>query len=230
MPSQQMSSERPKRIGRILVRVTALVLALVICGVLYDLFYPRKTRLREFDADEVARLETAMWRSYYEKQRVRLFNEATELLRTQYHMTPVKSNVVAYYAANAAFVFKEGKQRSDYEKALPDLIKFYNNLHNMSDIDFDIYKVSKLELEWWIIHRERAKHAPGDLDRALAELQSAIYNMPVAPLMEHGRLRAEAMTIRDMKAEQGGVTEADWARINELLRQSWRSLAQAVKS
>jgi hypothetical protein len=225
-----MSSERRRPLLKLIVRVTALVLALVICAVLFDLFYPRKTKLREFDPDEVARLETAMWRSYYEKQRVRLFNEATELLRTQYHLTPVKSNVVAYYAANAAFVFKAGKQRSDYEKALPDLINFYNYLHNMSDIDFDVYKVSKLELEWWIIHRERENHAPGDLARALAELQAAIYNVPVERVMEHGRLRAEAMTIRDTKAEQGGVTEADWAKINDLLRQSWGSLAQAVKN
>jgi len=225
-----MSSERRRPLLKLIVRVTALVLALVICAVLFDLFYPRKTKLREFDPDEVARLETAMWRSYYEKQRVRLFNEATELLRTQYHLTPVKSNVVAYYAANAAFVFKAGKQRSDYEKALPDLINFYNYLHNMSDIDFDVYKVSKLELEWWIIHRERENHAPGDLARALAELQAAIYNVPVERVMEHGRLRAEAMTIRDTKAERGGVTEADWAKINDLLRQSWGSLAQAVKN
>ena len=225
-----MSSERRRPLLKLIARVTALVLALVICAVLFDLFYPRKTSLREFDSDEVARLETAMWRSYYEKQRVRLFNEATELLRTQYHLTPVKSNVVAYYAANAAFVFKEGKQRSDYEKALPDLIKFYNYLHNLSDIDFDVYKVSKLELEWWIIHRERENHAPGDLARALAELQAAIYNVPVERVMEHGRLRAEAMTIRDTKAEQGGVTEADWAKINDLLRRSWSSLAQAVKN
>src|SRR6185369_2298283 len=230
MSRQQMSSERRRPLLKLIARVTALVLALVICAVLFDLFYPRKTSLREFDSDEVARLETAMWRSYYEKQRVRLFNEATELVRTQYHLTPVKSNVVAYYAANAAFVFKEGKQRSDYEKALPDLIKFYNYLHNLSDIDFDVYKVSKLELEWWIIHRERENHAPGDLARALAELQAAIYNVPVERVMEHGRLRAEAMTIRDTKAEQGGVTEADWAKINDLLRQSWSSLAQAVKN
>jgi len=230
MSRQQMSSERRRPLRKLIVRVTALVLALVICAVLFDLFYPRKTSLREFDSDEVARLETAMWRSYYEKQRVRLFNEATELLRTQYHLTPVKSNVVAYYAANAAFVFKEGKQRSDYEKALPDLIKFYNYLHNMSDIDFDVYKVSKLELEWWIIHRERENHAPGDLACALAELQAGIYNLPVERVMEHGRLRAEAMTIRDTKAERGGVTEADSAKINDLLRQSWSSLAQAVKN
>ena len=225
-----MSSERRKRPIRIVLRVLAVILILLICGLLYDLFYPHKTQLRKFDPDEVARLETAMWRSYYEKQRVRLFNKATELLRTQYHMTPVKSNVVAYYASNAAFIFKEGKQRSDYEKALPDLIKFYGALHKMSDIDFDVYKVSRLELEWWIIHRQRAQHAPGDLDKALAELQAAIYNVPVERLMEHGRLRAEAMTIRDTKAEQGSVTEADWARINELLRGSWRSLAQAVKN
>lgn len=75
-----------------------------------------------------------------------------------------------------------------------------------------------LELEWWIIHRHRAQHAPGDLDKALAELQAEIYRVPVDRLMEHGRLRAEAMTIRDTKAEQGGVTETDWARIDELLR------------
>ena len=47
---------------------------------------------------------------------------------------------------------------------------------------------------------------------------------------QHGRLRAEAMTIRDTKAEQGGVTEQDWSRIDELLHQSWQSLYRAVRS
>ena len=228
MSRNEMSSRRPLR--KVLVRVIALILALVICAVLYDLFWPRTTHMREFDPDEVARLETAMWRSYYEKQRVRLFNQMTELLRSQYHMTPVKSNLVAYYAANAAFVFKEGKERSDYEKALPDLIKFYSAVRKMSDIPFDVDRAAQLELEWWIIHRQRAQHAPGDLDRALAALQAELYRVPVDRVMEHGRLRAEAMTIRDTKAETTGATEEDWAKINDLLRQSWRSLAQAVKS
>jgi len=223
-----MSSRPPLR--KVIVRVIALILALVICAVLYDLFWPRTTHMREFDPDEVARLETAMWRSYYEKQRVRLFNQMTELLRSQYHMTPVKSNLVAYYAANAAFVFKEGKERADYEKALPDLIKFYSAVRKMSDIPFDVDRAAQLELEWWIIHRQRVQHAPGDLDRALAALQAELYRVPVDRVMEHGRLRAEAMTIRDTKAETTGVTEEDWAKINDSLRQSWRSLAQAVKS
>lgn len=224
MPKKQGKS-RKKRV----LLIIAVVLAVVVIWVAYDLYAPRTAHLREFNPDEVARLETAMWRSYYEKQRLRLFRQLSELLRTQYNMPPVRSNQVAYYAADAAFVFQKGKQRPDYEKALPELVKFYESVRKMSDIPFDVDRVARLELEWWIIHRQRASHAPGDLDRALAELQAEIYHVPVERLMEHGRLRAEAMTIRDTKAEAGGVTEADWARIDELLHQSYRSLYVAVK-
>jgi len=224
-----MGAKKKSRKKRVLI-ICALLLLAISTWVLYDLYAPRTAHLREFDADEVARLETAMWRSYYEKERVQLFNQLSELLRTQYDMPFIRSNQVAYYAANAAFVFQKGKQRSDYEKALPDLVKFYQSLRNMSDIPFDVDRAAHLELEWWIIHRERAKHPPGDLVHALAELQAEIYRIPIERLQEHGRLRAEAMTIRDTKADAGGVTEADWAKIDELLHQSWRSLATAVKS
>ncbi len=224
-----MGAKRRSRKKRVLL-ICLLVLFAISAWVLYDLYAPRTAHLREFDADEVARLETAMWRSYYEKAQVRLFKQLSELLRTQYDMPLIRSNQVAYYAANAAFVFKDGKQRSDYEEALPDLVKFYQSLRNISDIPFDADRAARLELEWWIIHRERAKHPPGDLAHALAELQAEIYRIPIERLLEHGRLRAEAMTLRDTKADTGGVTEADWAKIDELLHQSWRSLAVAVKS
>ena len=115
-------------------------------------------------------------------------------------------------------------------KRLPGLLKFYTAVRKMSDIPFDVDRAARLELEWWIIHRQRTQYQPGDLAKALAELQAEIYRVPIDRLMEHGRLRAEAMTIRDTKAEDGGVTEEDWTRINELLRESWCSLAQAVKS
>jgi hypothetical protein len=213
-----------------IIKISIVVIALLALWVLYDLYAPQTAHLRQFDADQVARLETAMWRSYYDKKELKLFRELAEMLRTQYNMPLVRSNRVAFYAAKAAFVFKKGKQRSDYENALPDLVKFYQAIREMSDQPFDVHRVAQLELEWWIIHRERAKYAAGDLDRSLAELQSAIYGVPVEKLMEHGRLRAEAMAIRDTKAEAGGVTEADWARIHELLQGSWRSLKTAVNS
>jgi hypothetical protein len=205
-----------------------VVLILTVAYGLFDLYGPRSTKLRRFDADEVARLETAMWRSYYDRKQVKLFNEMSELLRTQYNLPYIRSNAVAYQAARAAFVFKDGHNRAEYERALPYLVKFYRSVREVGDVPFDVERAAKLELEWWIIHRERQQHAPGDLARALAELPAEIYQMPAERFMEHGRLRAEAMTIRDDKAEAGGATEADWARIDQLLHESWRSLYEAV--
>jgi hypothetical protein len=224
-----MTTKPPGSKKRTILKIGLVIGLALLAWVLYDLYAPRTAQLREFDADEVARLETAMWRSYYERKRVRLFFELGELLRSQYNMPLVRSNRVAYYGAKAAFVFKRGKQRSDYDKALPDLVKFYQSIRQISDTAFDVNRAAQLELEWWIIHRERTKHSPGDLEKALAELQSAIYGLPVDRLLEHGRKRAEAMTIRDTKAESGGVTEDDWRRIDLLLHESWQSLAHAVK-
>jgi hypothetical protein len=210
------------------LKVGGALILLLAAWVAYDLNSSRRTSLRDFDADEVARLDTAMWRSYYSRQRARLFAQLTELLRTQYRLPFWRSNAVAYRAAKAAFVFKDGHSRADYERALPDLTSFYKSVRSVSDTDFDPERAARLELEWWIVHRERKQHAAGDLERALAELEAELYGMPVDKFMGHARLRAEAMEIRDTKAEQGGVTEEDWERIDELLHQSWRSLHAAV--
>lgn len=68
------------------------------------------------------------------------------------------------------------------------------------------------------------------MEGALADLAAEVYRVPSSRLREHGRLRAEAMIIRDTKAEAGGVRKEDWARIEQLLRESWQSLWTAVKS
>jgi hypothetical protein len=77
-----------------MVRVARKHLFFVFAGIFFcsgvwaaiDLWRPVSTSLREFDAEEVARLETQMWRSYYAKERLRLFNELAELLRRQYRL------------------------------------------------------------------------------------------------------------------------------------------------
>ncbi|HEX8185278.1 MAG TPA: hypothetical protein VF747_11015 [Blastocatellia bacterium] len=242
MQSAKARSERPvseSRAGssiaparkRSKIKRALLVILIALCGyAAYDLFGPRTAKMRNFDPDEVARLETAMWRSYYNREKLKLYGQLTELLQTQYNLPFVRSNAVAYQASRAAFVFKDGHNRAEYERALPYLVSFYTAIRKVSDIPFDVDHAARLELEWWIVHRERKNHAAGDLDRALAELPAEIYAVPADRLMEHARLRAEAMTIRDTKAEAGGVTESDWANIDELLHASWRSLSLAVNS
>lgn len=233
MSTAPTKTEQPVRPARSLLsfrRVLGVIALAILMLVVMDLFGPLTTRLREFDPNEVARLDTAMWRSYYSRERLKLFNQLSELLRKQYRLPFVRSNLVAYQAAKAAFVFKDGHNREEYEKALPNLVSFYTSIRAVSDIAFDVEKAARLELEWWIIHRERKQHAPGDLERALANLAGELYQMPAESFTEHARLRAQAMEIRDTRAEQGGVTEEDWARIDELLHASWQSLHNAVNS
>jgi hypothetical protein len=226
--SQQFPGQGKTRKRSLVLRLALAVIVIAVAWLGFDLYGPRSTKMRSFDPNEVARIETEMWRSYYAKEHVKLFTQLSELMRSQYQMPFATSNAVAYQAAKAAFVFKDGRERKDYEKALPYLVNFYQAIREGSDIPFDVDRAAKLELEWWIVHRQRARHQPGDLDRALAELPAEVYRVPVENMMEHARLRGEAMTIRDQRAEAGGVSEADWKKIEELLRASWQSLWKAV--
>jgi hypothetical protein len=218
-----------RRRGRLALAL--LVAAGILAWGLNDLYGARRASLRDFDADEVARLETAMWRAYYDRREVALFRQMGELLRTQYRLPPLRSNAVAYRAARAAFVFKKGRSRADYERALPDLVRYYEAIRAVSDTPFDVQRAARLELEWWIVHRERGRtFTQDDLSRALAELQAAVYALPAERFSEHARLRGEAMTIRDERAQAGGVGEADWRCIEDLLRASYRDLSKQVKA
>ena len=134
--------------------------------------------------------------------------------------------MVALHGARAAVVFQKGHARVDYEQALPDLRRFYGAIARVALQKFDVERAARLELEWWIVHRERATHAPDDLPRALAELQAELYGVPAERLMEHGRERAVAMILRDQAAERR--REPEWREIEERLRKSWRSLGHAV--
>lgn len=202
------------------------VIAVLSIWVVADLSSVRKVDIRDFDPDEVARLDNSMWRSYYAREPVRMFFQLADLLRSQYHFMYLKSNLVAYHAAKAAFVFKKGASRADYVQALPDLVRYYSYLHDISTTPFDVKRAADLELEWWIVHRQRDQYKPGDLDRAVAVAAAEFYGVSADKLLEYGRFRAEAMVIRDEKANEGVVTEEDWTKMESLLDNSWRSLWQ----
>jgi len=188
---------------------------------------PARVDIRAFDPDEVARLETAMWRSYYDRRRLPLFGQLVALLRGQFQLSPARSLALAFLAARAAAVFQVGRDHADYQRALPYLERYYAAILAVSEAPFDAAEVARLELDWWVVHRE----ASGELERALAALAAALYRVPAGRLTVHAERRAEAMTLRDQRArEPGGVAEADWERIEALLRLAWRSLAAEVRA
>ncbi len=211
-------------------RAILVTLVVLIGYAAADLFWPLHRDLSRFDPIATGTFETKMWRSYYDRQHVALFLELAQTLRTQYRFPWLRSYVGAYYGALAAFTFKEGKERGDYEKALPALQTYFGLIHNTGNRDFDVAHTARVELEWWIVHRQRDRYPPGALASACAQAAASLYMVPANSTLEHGQLRAQAMLLRDAREEAGGVTDADWATIESLLHRSYLSLQHAVSS
>ncbi len=171
-----------------------------------------------------------MWRSYYGHHAVQLYGELVSLLRRQYRLPLWRASLAAGHAARAAVIFQRGHNRQEYELALPDLRHYYGWIRRSSDIPFSIDQASRLELEWWIVHRERATRPRGALEHSLAALQVAIYRRQESLFQVHAESRAAAMLLRDEAQSRGGVSEQEWSTIGKLLDVSWVSLENAVKS
>jgi hypothetical protein len=203
------------------------LLAAFGCFVVYagvDLLWPVNADLRGFDPASLGAQETGMWRAYYERKPVLLFFELSHMLRSQFGFPPLRSILGAIHASRAAFVFKDGKSRIDYERSLPMLREYFSEIHRTGNIDFDVERAASTELEWWIVHRERDRYSPGALGKACAEAASALYGIPPESTLEHGKLRAAAMIVRDTCAASGGVSEENWRQIDVLLESCYQSL------
>jgi len=222
----------PVRPRPFLRRALPWLIGLVALGawIAFDLKGPAHGDLRAFDPEPVARLDTQMWRAYYERKPIPLALDLAALLRQQFHLPTLRSYRVSYTASRAAFTFKRGSGRADYLRALPDLREYYGAIRQVSTTPFDVPRAAELELAWWILHRERGPRDPEGLARSLAEAAGVLYEVPAESLMTYGRLRGEAMTLRDQRATGGGMRESDWIRVRSLLDQAWRSLWQTVQN
>jgi hypothetical protein len=52
------------------------------------------------------------------------------------HDGAARSYWVAFYAAKAAFIFKDGRGGTDYERALPDLVSYYRAIRGVAESDW----------------------------------------------------------------------------------------------
>ncbi len=217
----------PSRRHRLRATFAGLAALVAVAGAL-DLWAPVHSDIRVFDAAEVARLDTDMWRSYYDRKPLVLFVQLGELMRRQFHFPWLRSYVVAAHAARAAFVFKQGASHADYARALPDLRAYFGAIRTISTTPFDVERASQLELQWWIVHRERSRRHPAQLDQAVADAAAALYEVPAARLEVYGHERSVAMTIRDSTQETGGVSEQNWADIRRHLDVGWAALENTI--
>jgi len=207
------------------------VLGALLLWIGVDLFVPTRHSIRQFDPQEVARLETAMWQSYYEKNPVLLFWQLAGGLRQQFHAPFWRSFSLGFKATKAAFVFKQGHSRADYNNALPILINYYQAIQDLTIERFDVARVARLELEWWIVHRQRNQYSYQALANALVRTVAALYNQSPEPFATYAQLRARAMQVCDKaNRKPDGPAPADWHYIEQDLNLAWGNLHTVVQT
>jgi hypothetical protein len=185
----------------------------------------------DFYPDQLATLETRMWKAYYRRQPARLFGLLVLALREQAHVSWPRALASAVLLSRAAVRF--ARATSDYERFAPDIERGYRVLRLPPVVD--VGEVARWELRWWVVRREiglAAGHAAGD---AIAHLYAAFYDVPIERVSEAGRLRGLAAEVRDRGADAdpdgaAGAGRGYWPEVARLLRDSYRKLSASLES
>jgi hypothetical protein len=210
---------RPKRLVTLAIVVGLAAVAIWGLGIQTP---PGPRSARDFDADRLADLETAMWQSYYRQENAALFTDLVIALREQFRYPWAKAGRAAMHLAKAAATF--GKASGDYERVLPDLEKAYAISRDWTGSSFDPDEVARAELAWWVARRDPAQRDPENVGRLIGVVYARFYEVPEARVHEAGVLRARAAYVRD----RGGAA-TDWNEVSRLLHQSYRSLRAALQ-
>jgi hypothetical protein len=213
----RMSGKRSK------LRAAAAVLVVVAALTAYAAI-PRRADLTAFDPGETARLETLMWRHYYDKRFFALFGDLYALARDQDGFSPLDSVRIAVAAARAAQAFQSTTSRAEAQAAVPLLIDYFAVLARGAPEPLDIVTAARAELDWWQARRESA--GPQSYGLTIARVTSLVYGVDGEDVRSFGVMRAQAMASRDSLGNS--ITEADWRFIEQMLLSAYQHLKRAV--
>jgi hypothetical protein len=175
-----------------------------------------------FDPDELAGAETRMWQAYYSGDTKELGLELVHVLRTQFGMSLLESGETGLLLARASMRFRS--MSGGYEANLvPELTEVYRHIQESTGASFDPREAAEAELSWWVARRTPGEDSPEQVGRKIADLYAVLYGGAKEEFVEAGTLRARAAALRD-----AGGPEADWVEVESLLRQSYRTLVEAL--
>lgn len=189
---------------------------------------PGRTPLTGFDPEVVGRLEQEAWAAYYLRQWPRLFDLLLRLTRGQFGL-PLPGAVYAAYLGTQAQV-AWARQGAEDGLAEAYMRRFYAYVREPAGGRYDPARAAAREVEWWAVHRDRARYPDRSaLAAALAATYAEVYQAPAELLLPAADARAAAMDISDRWVRDGADPDsAQLDLVAALLVQSYRALADAV--
>jgi hypothetical protein len=161
---------------------------------------------RAFDPRLVGSLETTAWVSYYRHEWVSFLRAAISLTRHAFGLPWPQTLYGAWLVLRANQLWAPFPD-NDPEGARVAMQRFYTLVRDRHGETFDAVTASRLEVEWWRVHREHQHDGSGDdeapLIDALTALYAYVYDADKAAVRPAGAFRAEAMRYSDSWVREG---------------------------
>ncbi len=197
--------------------IAAAVLALAVLAIAAQHHFARPD-IRAFDPQSMGRMESAMWRSYYEGHWVRLGSQTMRLACGQYGLSWWDGARLSAHAAVSAMHFRKN---TDDPRSLDELVSYYRIVQHGVPLRLNVKELARLELQWW---KERRQHVPPDAyARTIAQITASVYGISEAVVLPAASQRTAAMAYRDARRD-GRMTEADWSEVSRQLIEAYTLL------
>ena len=183
----------------------------------------------EFNPDRVAYFEAAGWRAYYDRQWLKMLRLIVGLCQEEFRIPFPTSLLAAYYTTRASLAWVPVNH--DERKVLRYLEKFYRVARRYAHLTYDPKQVAVLELHYFDVHR-RLSGKPGkdEFLQTLVDLHSAIFGLAPEQARESAEWRLLAANTVDLiTSNESADIEGDWAKLEEYLRQCYRSIQRELK-
>jgi hypothetical protein len=162
---------------------------------------------RAFDPRLVGSLETQAWVTYYRHEWVPFLRAAVALTRHTFGLPWPQTLQGAWLVLRANQLWAPFPD-NDPDGARAAMQRFYALVNRQHGEGFDPVTASRLEVEWWRVHREHQHDGDGGDDEgplidALAALYAYVYGADEGAVRPAGAFRAEAMRYSDRWVSEG---------------------------
>jgi hypothetical protein len=185
--------------------------------------------IRNFDPRKIAHYEKENYVAYYQKDWLKLLRVSVGMVGEAFALSLWQAVYAAYLVARAEIAFAPFPN-NDVPKAEVYMRRFYQFIKDVHHEDFDVARAAKLDVNWWIIHRNLFGNAENqELVEGLKNLYAEAYGVEPAKVEESARLRAMGMLYSDLWVNEGKPADSPLlAQEEEALYQSYKALKEAI--
>ncbi len=184
-----------------------------------------------FDPNQLAYLEVAGLRAYYDHKWFKMLALVVRLMHEQFGLSWPRAVQASYYVTVASVAWAPVDNKPEVTRRY--IYKFYKlAARHGKGYRYDVPKVAQFEFIYWKLHRNRGIHPESDVApyvKCLVDLHSALFGLTLEQAQDSAVNRAHGTDAIDrVTGKRSKDIEADWREAEFYLGKAYRSVAEQM--